>query len=105
MASNSHWIRSANLCLKKLKSVCSFEGKLVQRKRAYMSQGVGWVLSTHGGEEKEFVSGSVFSLSSTFGEGQAWVIICKIINGLGLLIRFCLFLNGSPFFGVIVNNM
>ena len=70
-----------------------------------MSQGLGWVSSTHGGEEREFVSGSVFSLLSTFGEGQAWVIICKVINGLGLLIRFCLFLNGSQFFRVIVNNI
>ena len=55
------------------------------------------VSSIRGGGRREYVRGSEFLLWFTRGKSQTLVIICKVIIGLKLFIRFCLLLKGSPF--------
>ena len=42
--------------------------------------------------------GKSFGFDLHMERGQTWVIICKVITGIGLFIKFGLFLKVSPFF-------
>ena len=77
------------LFLKKLKSVCSLKGSLYGG-RELLSELGSWLSSFiyMWGGEREFVSGWGLGFHLHMRKDHAWVIICKGISGLGILLRF-----------------